>query len=110
MKKASELTNLVYDMSDLGPFAKDFGLRDQIRRAAVSVTSNIAEGFVSQSNRMFVTYLYRAKGSAGEVRSQLYIALDRSYINEKELQSGLDKASKTSRLISGFISYLESTN
>ena len=66
---ARELTRLVYRLSGQGVFAKDFGLRDQIRRAAVSVMSNIAEGFESQTQPQFVRYLALSKGSAGEVRS-----------------------------------------
>ena len=107
-KAARELANFVYDLTGRPRFARDFGLRDQIQRAAVSVMSNIAEGFESQSNRSFISYLYRAKGSAGEVRSQLYIAFDRGYVTNEELGAGIGLAEKTSRLIAGFIAYLES--
>ena len=68
---ARQLTNLIYEITDSGPFAKDFGLKDQIRRAAVSVMSNIAEGFESHTQALFIDFLGRAKGSAGEVRAQL---------------------------------------
>lgn len=71
------LANAVYDVSDEGHFARDFGLNDQMRRAAVSVMSNIAEGFESRTAKLFIDYLGRAKASAGEVRAQLYIASDR---------------------------------
>ncbi len=77
---ARQLTREVYAMTNLGTFAKDFGLRDQIRRAAVSVMSNIAEGFERRGNREFARFLSIAKGSAGEVNSQLYVALDQNYI------------------------------
>lgn len=70
---ARQLANLIYDLTDQGAFARDYGLRDQIRRAAVSVMSNIAEGFESRTQSLFVDFLGRAKGSAGEVRSQLYM-------------------------------------
>jgi four helix bundle protein len=72
-QKAKELTNLVYKYSSDGVFARDFGLRDQMRRAAVSIMSNIAEGFESQTQAMFIKYLAHAKGSAGELRAQLYM-------------------------------------
>ena len=71
-KNAKELTSLIYRLSAAGSFARDFGLRDQMRRAAVSIMSNIAEGFESQTQVMFIQYLARAKGSAGELRAQLY--------------------------------------
>jgi four helix bundle protein len=75
---AKGLTNLVYRLSSSGTFARDFGLRDQMRRAAVSIMSNIAEGFESLTQAMFLQSLARAKGSAGELRAQLYIARNRN--------------------------------
>ncbi|MEA2084022.1 MAG: four helix bundle protein [Thermodesulfobacteriota bacterium] len=75
-KKARELTKEIYVISNEGPFARDFGLRDQVRRAAVSVMSNIAEGFDRGGNRELIQFLYIAKGSAAEVQAQLYVALD----------------------------------
>src|SRR5438067_12149958 len=80
-QKARELTRRVYEVSDAGTFSRDFGLRDQMRRASVSILSNIAEGFERSGTGEFVQVLSAAKGSAGEVRAQLYVALDRSYIN-----------------------------
>jgi len=71
-----ELTRMVYVLTDQGQFARDFGLRNQIQRAAVSVMSNIAEGFESRTQAQFLEYLGRSKASAGEVRCQLYVALD----------------------------------
>lgn len=104
---ARELTRLVYRLSDQGKFAKDFGLRDQIRRAAVSVMSNIAEGFESASQAQFFRYLGMAKGSAVEVRSQAYVALDLEYISQDESKELLDLADKNIRQIARFIIYLE---
>jgi len=66
----------IYEVTDGGRFARDFGLRDQIRRAAISTMSNIAEGFERGSDKDFIRFLYMAKASAGEVRSQLYVAMD----------------------------------
>jgi four helix bundle protein len=77
-----ELTNQIYTITKIGPVSKDYGFRDQIRRAAVSVMNNIAEGFDRGSNKDFVKFLFIARGSAAEVRSLLYVALDQDYINE----------------------------
>ena len=107
-KKARILANSIYDLTEKPKFARDFGLRDQIQRSAVSVMSNIAEGFETQSDRHFISYLFRAKASAAEVRSHLYIAFDRQYILQTEFDSVLKIALETSRLISGFLSYLGS--
>jgi four helix bundle protein len=102
-----ELTRAVYRISRRGEFARDFALRDQIRRAAVSVTSNIAEGFERGGNREFIQALSVAKGSAGEVRSQLYVALDEEYISQPEFDDLCALALRVSRLIAGFMSFLQ---
>ena len=73
---ARALTQQVYAVSNKGQFARDFGLRDQMRRAAISVMSNIAEGFESGTRPLLINFMGHAKGSAGEVRAQLYVALD----------------------------------
>jgi four helix bundle protein len=105
---ARELTRMIYALSGGGAFARDFGLRDQIRRAAVSVMSNIAEGFESQTQAQFIRYLNLAKGSAGEVRCQLYIALDLQYLGDDQFKPAFDLADKNSRQLARFIDYLES--
>jgi len=105
-QKARELTRQIYDASNDGPFARDFGLRDQIRRASVSIMSNIAEGFERGSNKEFIQFLFIAKGSAGEVRSQLYVALDQGYIKQDAFASLSQQISEISRMISGLASYL----
>jgi len=79
-----ELTKSIYSICRSGSFAKDFGLKDQIQRAAVSVCSNIAEGFERSGNKEFANFLWIAKGSAGEVASQLYHAKDNGYISDEE--------------------------
>jgi len=79
-KTARQLTNMVYALSNKEGFNRDFGLRDQIRRASVSVMSNIAEGFESRTDVQFINFLGMARASAGEVRAQLYIALDQKYV------------------------------
>lgn len=103
---ARELVTAVYRASSQGKFATDFGLRDQIRRAAVSVISNIAEGFERGSEKEFQRFLYMAKGSAGEVRSQLYVASDLGYLPVEEFADLKARVEEVSRALSGFITYL----
>jgi four helix bundle protein len=105
-QKARELTKSVYRITAGGQFARDFGLRDQIRRATVSVLSNIAEGFERSRDREFLHFLSLAKGSCGEVRAQLYVALDQAYIDEGQFQELAKQATEVSRLLSGFMKYL----
>jgi len=83
-KKSRELVRAIYQATSLGAFSTDYGLRDQIRRASVSIMSNIAEGFEREGTREFVQFLSMAKASAGEVRSQLYVALDQGYIGQMQ--------------------------
>jgi four helix bundle protein len=103
-----ELTRLVYTVSNKGDFARDFGLRDQMRRAAVSIMSNIAEGFESRTQPQFIEYLGRAKASAGELRSQAYVALDTDYISSAQFRELTDLCKKCSGQISRFMTYLQS--
>jgi four helix bundle protein len=105
-QRARELTNVIYDMSDVGAFARDFALRDQIRRAAVSIMSNIAEGFESRTSRLYIEHLGRAKASCGEVRSQLYLAYDRQYVSGEVFEQTRALAESVSRLTHGLIRYL----
>ena len=107
-QKARDLTNSIYKLSSTGNFSRDFGLRDQMRRAAVSIMSNIAEGFESQTQVMFIQFLGRAKGSAGEVRAQLYIAKDQDYISNENFGSAFALAETCSKQLARFIHYLES--
>src|SRR5437773_8960599 len=106
-KKGRELRKAVYAHSKRGEFAKDFALKDQIRRAALSVTSNIAEGFERDGNKEFRQFLSNAKGSCGEVRDQLYTALDEKYVSQQQFDELYQLASETSRLISGLMKYLQ---
>ncbi len=106
-EKGRELCKLVYNVTNKAPFSRDYGLRDQIRRAAVSVISNIAEGFESQNDRTFIRHLYIAKGSSGEVRAQAYVAMDQGYVTPAVFNQIYALSSETSRLISGLITYLE---
>ena len=104
---ARVLAREVYTASGTGGFAKDYGLLDQMRRAAMSVLSNIAEGYESRTQALFIDYLGRAKGSAGEVRAQLYVALDAGYLDADQFARLSDLAEKTSRQIARFIEYLK---
>jgi four helix bundle protein len=83
-QRARELTNRIYEVTGNATFARDFGLVNQIRRASVSIMSNIAERFERGTNGEFVQFLYIAKGSSGEVRAQLSIAFDQSYISQAD--------------------------
>jgi four helix bundle protein len=105
---ARDLVIDIYRSSDDGRFSRDFGLRDQIRRASVSVMSNIAEGFERGSEKEFQRFLYLAKGSAGEVRSQLYIAFELGYVTQEDFGVLRSKAEGVSKALSGFITYLSS--
>ncbi len=109
-KRARELTHGIYQISSAGEFRRDFGLKDQIRRASVSAMSNIAEGFERGGNKEFIQFLATAKGSTGEVRSDLYVALDARFITERQFQTHYDQAQEVSRLIAGFMRYLQSSN
>ena len=106
-KKGRELRQEIYRVSKQGDFARDFSLKDQIRRAAQSVTSNIAEGFERGGNREFIQFLSDAKGSSGEVRDQLYTAIDENYVTQAEFDKLHNLSLETSRLISGFMKYLQ---
>ena len=107
-KTARELTNKIYALGNQVGFNKDFGLRDQIRRASVSVMSNIAEGFESRTDVQFINFLGTARASAGEVRAQLYVAVDQKYITEEQFKESYELAEKSARQIAKFIAYLES--
>jgi len=102
-RKARESTKTIYIFTRS---LKDFDFRSQIRRASISISNNIAEGFERKSNNEFKHFLFIAKGSAGEVRSMLYSALDLGYINKKDHDSLLRVMEEISRMLSGFIQKL----
>ena len=104
---ARKVTQRIYELSSTGEFARDFGLKDQISRSAVSIMSNIAEGFERDGNREFVNFLSVAKGSCGETRAQLYVALDQNFIPEGDFHSLNDALTKTGRMIGGLMNYLK---
>ena len=105
---ARALSKLIYSVTKQREFYRDIDLRRQIRAAAVSAMSNIAEGFERGTRKEFIHFLNIAKGSNGEVRSQLYVALDQEYISEKQFAELKPAAIALSRRIAKFVSYLES--
>ena len=100
-QKARELTKYVYLLTATERFSRDFGLRDQIQRAAVSIMSNIAEGFERAGKAEFHQFLVIAKGSCAEVRSQLYVALDTGYITNDQFENTRAQAEEVARIIGG---------
>ncbi len=106
-QKARELVKSVYRITSRGGFAKDYSLKDQIRRASVSIISNIAEGFARQTNKEFSQFLHIALGSVAEVQSQLYVAQDLNYISKEEFGRIYELSSEVARLVTGFIKYLQ---
>jgi len=106
-QKARELVKAVYAATGYGSFSKDFGLRDQIRRAGSSIMSNVAEGFERDGTREFIQFLSIAKGSAGEVKSQLYIAVDQGYLTKAEFDTLVALVDETGRMIAGLMAYLK---
>lgn len=106
-KLSRELTRKIYELTNNTRFSKDFALKDQIRRSSVSVLSNISEGYERDGNKELIQFLSIAKGSSGEVRSQLYIAMDQGYIEESLCVKLIDSFKKLSIMISNFIKYLK---
>ena len=106
-QKARTLTGRVYEITNDGAFARDFGLRDQIRRAAVSVMSNLAEGFARGGRAEFRQFLVVAKGSCSELRSQLYVANDVGYITDAKFESLMAETDELQRIIGGLRSAVQ---
>ena len=106
-QESRRLTQRIYKLTQSPGFTKDFGLRDQIQRAVVSIMSNIAEGFERGGNQEFLQFLYIAKASCGEVRSQLYVALDQGYVTQKESDELIKSSRQLSVKISNLIDYLK---
>ena len=108
-KLAREVTRLIYEINSNDKFSRDFALVNQIRRASISILSNIAEGFERSVNKEFIQFLAIAKGSCGEVRAQLYVAFDQKYIDETKFREIMEKLLEINRLIAGFMKYLQQT-
>ena len=103
---ARELTRKVYSLTKQQPFSEDYGLKDQIRKAAGSSMHNIAEGFDAETTPEFLRFLSYAQRSCTEVQSELYVALDENYIDEAEFIATYELAGRTRAAIRGFINYL----
>ena len=109
-QKARELTREIYTHAKAGLFAKDFGLRDQVQRAAVSIMGNVAEGFDRGGDKEFIQFLSISKGSCGEVKSHLYVALDQQYVNSTQFDQLYKSADEVGRLLAGFMAYLKQSD
>lgn len=107
-REARELTQKLYVVCKSQLFVRDMGLADQVKRGAVSIMANIAEGFSRQGDREFVQFLFIAKASASELQSHLYVALDQGYILPLQFEDLYAHLEKIQRLISNFIRYLRS--
>jgi four helix bundle protein len=105
-REARVLAAKIYELSNRGKFSTDFGLRDQIRRASVSIMANIAEGFGRGGKTEFLRFLRISRASALETQSHLYIALDLGYLSEADFETLHKQAIRVTRLVDGFINYL----
>lgn len=108
-QKARDLNREIYDITKNTHFSKDYPLRDQIRRASVSIMANIAEGFGRKSKKEFANFLNLAHGSAAEVQCHLSVAIDQNYIHRKEFEDLYKKVEEVSKMIQGFMNYLRSS-
>jgi four helix bundle protein len=109
-QKARTLTQGIYHVTSRGEFARDYGLRDLIRRSAVSIMSNIAEGFDREGNKELIQSLTIAKGSTSELKSQLYVAVDASHIPQQKFDELFVLSEEVTRLIGGFIRHLKASD
>ena len=103
---ARTLTQSIYRQTSDGKFSRDYGLRDQMRRAAVSIMANIAEGFARKGSKEFGQFLFVAKASAAELQSHAYVALDQGYLGEPDFKEQYDKLDHVSRMLSNLIKHL----
>lgn len=109
-QEARELTKIIYGLTRSGRLHGDPGLRDQMRRASVSIMANIAEGFQRRADREFVQFLYIAMASASEIKSHLYVALDQGYITQEQFGNAYQYSGRTGKMISALIKYLRSNS
>lgn len=109
-KLSMELCTEIYKLTNTELFSKDFGLKDQIRRCSVSVPSNISEGYERDGKNQFLYFLQIAKGSCGELRTQLKIAHNLNYLGDAEYEILNEKCLSTSKQIKGFSKYLKNYN
>ena len=105
-KKGIQLAKLIFGLMNNKPFEKEFGFKDQIKRAVVSITNNIAEGSEYNNNKQLIRYLKISKGSCAEVRSMLILSRELNFCNQSEIQKGFDLSIQISQNLSNFIKYL----
>jgi four helix bundle protein len=108
-KEARNIVNRVYSVCRVNGFRKDYSLTDQVRRSAISIMANIAEGFSRKGNKEFIQFLFIAKSSAAELQSHLYIAVDQGYLEKNQFDELYGELDKVQRKISNFIKYLNTT-
>jgi four helix bundle protein len=106
-RRARELTGLVYARSKSGEFARDFALRDRIRRASISIVASISEGYERGSNRELTQSLSYAKGSCGEVRAQLHLARDQGYLDENAHTELVEECTELAKMLGGWMRHLK---
>jgi four helix bundle protein len=106
-QRARSLAHRIYQISAAGSFSRDFAMRDQLRRAVISIGANVAEGFERGGDREFGQFLAHAKGSAGEVRALLYVALDAGYLSQQQFDDLAGQVRATSAVIAGLMRYLQ---
>lgn len=105
-----EIVNEIYKITNSNKIKNDYALRNQMRRSAISVMSNISEGFESGTDKQFARFLNIAKGSCGECRAQMYIALDQNYVNSAMFENLKSKLLKCSKMLSKLITYLNNNS
>ena len=106
-QKSRELFKLIHDVTSKPPLKKDYSLRDQMRRSSLSVMSNIAEGFDKGGDKEFVQFLFHAKGSCSELKSQLYAAADIGYLDQKDFKKIYDLVEEISRILQGLVNAIK---
>ena len=109
-QESRDLTKQIYSITKSYPFNKDYALMDQVRRASISIMANIAEGFDSNTDAQFISFLSYSQRSASELQSHLYVALDQEYLNQEQFNNLYQKAAEVKGLIGGFIKYLRSSS
>jgi four helix bundle protein len=109
-EKSRLIVNMIYQMTNKPEFSKDWQLVNHLRKTAISIISNISEGFERDGNKEFINFLSIAKGSFGELRSQLYIALDLNYIDEIQFKEIANLAAEISKSLKGLMNYLQGSD
>lgn len=110
LKKTRELTKEIYEITSQGDISRDLALKDQLRRAAISIMANVSEGFEREGNKEFKQFLAMGKGSVGEVKAQLSVASDASLIDSDNFTKIMALADETARLLAGFLKYLKASD